>query len=614
MLEVRDPVVLSDEVLAAWTALVSAGRGLPVEALPMLEAIQSGRAVRDAPAAWIDRELRLIEAAERIKAWADFQAVAALRRLYDAVLEQCDSLYDSSGCLNADIPSRQDMRVEALTATVDEVAVATGRPEWQVDRQLQLALDESVRSASLLSALARGEVSLDRATRIHHATAGCTADDAAVIAGRLLGPMRDGSTRSHRQFVRALSDQVARHTPDQDKRHRDALEQRSVFGELHDDGTGTLTATGDAPRVAAAVERVEDISRRLRAAGDCRTLSQLRSDVLIDLVLYGWVDVVALQAGALSATAGAGSGTARSIVSPAGPTDRSVVQADGLVPVVCGPGPTRLDGGGTTPGRADMTTGRPDSDREPAAPGTDEVGGRAGPRGIQRGPHGSEEVSAQVSAELSTAVSGQETTKEVAVDTEVMQRLIATFVGAPPPAHVTVVVSLSTLLGLDDAPAEIPGRGHLHATAARQAALAHGSIWRRLVCDPLTGAALDLSTRRYRPTSAMADLVAALDGACRAPGCTVPAHRCDLDHTRPWPSGPTAVPNLASVHRRHHNHKTRGTWHAEVAADGAIVWRTMSGRTYFTDRRDWLDPHDQPATDAEVQTAHEQFRDDPPPF
>ena len=54
-------------------------------------------------------------------------------------------------------------------------------------------------------------------------------------------------------------------------------------------GTGSLTVTGEAGRVAAAMERVDDVARRLRGDGDARTLTQLRSDVALDLLLYGWV-------------------------------------------------------------------------------------------------------------------------------------------------------------------------------------------------------------------------------------------------------------------------------------------------------------------------------------
>ena len=61
-------------------------------------------------------------------------------------------------------------------------------------------------------------------------------------------------------------------------------------------GTGSLTVTGEAGRVAAAMERVDDVARRLRGDGDSRTLTQLRSDVALDLLLYGWVYLEAIRA------------------------------------------------------------------------------------------------------------------------------------------------------------------------------------------------------------------------------------------------------------------------------------------------------------------------------
>ena len=174
-----------------------------------------------------------------------------------------------------------------------------------------------------------------------------------------------------------------------------------------------------------------------------------------------------------------------------------------------------------------------------------------------------------------------------------------------------MVVSLSTLLGLDDAVAEIPGWGFITAVHARQIALAEGSIWRRLVTDPLTGAALELSTRRYRPTKAMSDLVAALDSMCRGPGCTVPAFRCDNDHEIAWPRGSTSIGNLNAKHRRHHNHKTRGTWSSSMDAEGVVTWKTMGGRTYISRRHNYEDPVNLPVTDVERQVADDL---EPPPF
>jgi hypothetical protein len=211
-----------------------------------------------------------------------------------------------------------------------------------------------------------------------------------------------------------------------------------------------------------------------------------------------------------------------------------------------------------------------------------------------------------------------------------------TGVGRRPPAHVTIVVPLTTAMGLTDAPCEIPGYGSVTAEQARQIVLNPQSTWRRLLVDADTGAALRLETVAYRPTAAIRAHVEAVDGTCRGPGCTVPAARCDLDHDIPWPHGPTATTNLTSKHRQHHNVRTHGHWGAERdPADHAVHWRTSAGRRYTTHPEDWLealrddvltgrgpDPGRRPATDAGVREGppspqrgrREAAADDPPPF
>jgi hypothetical protein len=192
-----------------------------------------------------------------------------------------------------------------------------------------------------------------------------------------------------------------------------------------------------------------------------------------------------------------------------------------------------------------------------------------------------------------------------------------TTVGRRPPAHITVVVPLTTAIGLTDAPCEIPGYGWVAAEHARQMMLNDDSTWRRLVVDPQSGAALELETTAYRPTAAMRTHVEAVDGTCRGPGCTVPAARCDLDHDIPWPHGPTAVSNLTNKHRQHHSLHTHGHWRVRREADDTIRWRTKAGRTYLTRPKDWLEvvrdspaPGDPPSP---VEPAP-QTRADRPPF
>ncbi len=90
----------------------------------------------------------------------------------------------------------------------------------------------------------------------------------------------------------------------------------------------------------------------------------------------------------------------------------------------------------------------------------------------------------------------------------------------------------------------------------------------------------------YRPSPALAEFVRMRDMFCRFPGCPVAADRCDLDHARPWPFGPTHPSNLNCKCRRHHLLKTFwtgiGGWKDEQLADGTLIWTSPSGATYTT--------------------------------
>ena len=184
------------------------------------------------------------------------------------------------------------------------MVLATGLPQWQVERRLDLAVDADGRGRLLPAALAEGRVSLDRAIRIHHDTRGLGTEEIHAICQRLLAPNRDGSIRTDRSFRRELRRQVALHTPDPAKARDDAVAERCAHASLDPVGTGCLTVTGEAGRVAAAMERVDDVARRLRGDGDARTLTQLRSDVALDLLLYGWADPADLAATPSASSAG----------------------------------------------------------------------------------------------------------------------------------------------------------------------------------------------------------------------------------------------------------------------------------------------------------------------
>lgn len=55
----------------------------------------------------------------------------------------------------------------------------------------------------------------------------------------------------------------------------------------------------------------------------------------------------------------------------------------------------------------------------------------------------------------------------------------------------------------------------------------------------------------YRPSAALAEFVRMRDLTCRFPGCDCPAEFADIDHTVPYPAGPTHASNLKILCRRH---------------------------------------------------------------
>ncbi|MCV7420271.1 DUF222 domain-containing protein [Mycobacterium yunnanensis] len=91
---------------------------------------------------------------------------------------------------------------------------------------------------------------------------------------------------------------------------------------------------------------------------------------------------------------------------------------------------------------------------------------------------------------------------------------------------------------------------------------------------------------RYRPSKKLADFIRCRDMTCRFPGCRVPATNCDVDHTIPWPHGPTAASNLKCVCRRHHLLKTfwggENGWRDRQLEDGTVIWTAPDGREFVT--------------------------------
>ncbi len=141
-----------------------------------------------------------------------------------------------------------------------------------------------------------------------------------------------------------------------------------------------------------------------------------------------------------------------------------------------------------------------------------------------------------------------------------------------------VLAEAAAVHGDSQAPGYLAGFGPLPAALLREVA-GHAKI-KPLWIPPA------VAEPGYRPSTALAEFVRFRDLTCRFPGCDEPAEACDIDHTVPFPLGPTHPSNLKLLCRYHHLLKTFyntvGGWTDRQEPDGTVVWTSPTGHTYIT--------------------------------
>lgn len=141
-----------------------------------------------------------------------------------------------------------------------------------------------------------------------------------------------------------------------------------------------------------------------------------------------------------------------------------------------------------------------------------------------------------------------------------------------------------------DAASQQPATGESEARPPAALILGEGIVPAPLLSQLIRGGAKvcpieppsDKPEPHYRPSAEVAQFVRMRDLHCRAPGCNVPADRCDIDHTVPYPFGPTHPSNLKCLCRKNHLMKTFGGWDDVQLPDGTVIWTSPSGRRYTT--------------------------------
>jgi Domain of unknown function (DUF222) len=153
----------------------------------------------------------------------------------------------------------------------------------------------------------------------------------------------------------------------------------------------------------------------------------------------------------------------------------------------------------------------------------------------------------------------------------------ATADGSSSQVVINVLAGAATVDGTSDKPGYLPGYGVLPAAMvtelAPSATLRPVTVPKDLVAEP-----------HYRPSAALARFIRCRDLICRWPGCDQPAVAADIDHTVPYPHGPTHPSNNKPYCRIHHLFKTfcAGGWNERQLPDGTIIWTSPSGRVYPT--------------------------------
>ncbi|WP_221584752.1 HNH endonuclease signature motif containing protein [Microbacterium sp. G2-8] len=145
-------------------------------------------------------------------------------------------------------------------------------------------------------------------------------------------------------------------------------------------------------------------------------------------------------------------------------------------------------------------------------------------------------------------------------------------------ASVQVTIPVSQIIDPDTGTSWID-EGGLAAPDTARIVAGSAAGWERLFTRPDTGEIVAVD--RYRPSEQQRRALIGRDVTCRFPGCTTPARRSDIDHTRGYArGGPTDVVNLAHLCEAHHVMKHHSGWQVRQITGGVMEWTSPAGLVY----------------------------------
>ncbi|MDM7988929.1 HNH endonuclease signature motif containing protein [Arthrobacter sp. zg-Y877] len=225
--------------------------------------------------------LQVLERLGAVVSWAQAQQARTVHRLMELTAANLGRYPDSDLAMPGSGTSAevQGSGEWVLRATAAEVGALLGLTGLAAQRLVSDSEQLSTRCTETLSELERGVIDYRRARTVIEQTGGLRPEDGKLLEARLLhlapgktGPQFDRTARRMREGI--FPETIP-------ERHRTAHEERRVWVEDLPDGIGVLSAFLPAAAAHGIFNGLTSCARGEQAAGDGRTLDQLRADVLV---------------------------------------------------------------------------------------------------------------------------------------------------------------------------------------------------------------------------------------------------------------------------------------------------------------------------------------------
>jgi hypothetical protein len=355
----------------------------------------------------------------------------------------------------------------------DEIRAALAWTRRAADGQLGLAWDVTHRLPHVFAALDRGAIDVPKARVLSEWTSGLTDSQARQVCDQLLPEAPELTTGQLCERVKKLA--IALDPEWARRRYEAAVRERRVVGYRNEDGTGNICGYQlPADKAAVACAHIATLAKKIKAAGDRRPTDHIRADLFIGMLdgsYAGWTET-AIVTHMLTVAQTEATAAATDVLAP----DQTSVARHS-------PRPASHDERGQ---HNDQYRRHKHSQHPDRIHGERDQVSRLG-ADHQHSKHGEHDQPAQRISPGGHRQGAQTGRDDPSSQGDQDRRQDQDGADGQKPARRTgleIRAEVTTMLDLDDHPAEIPGWGHVHAGLARKLVREHTDAeWRYAVAD-----------------------------------------------------------------------------------------------------------------------------------